>query len=72
MCVWLGYEDREWQLLTQAQIKDAVGNEYARAKDVAGEKRMAFTSLADSAFDVCFENILYSSMPSQTPRSPRP
>ncbi|KAL5348767.1 vesicle coat component [Pseudogymnoascus australis] len=41
-------------------IKDAVGNEYARAKDVAGEKRMAFTSLADSAFDVCFENILYS------------
>lgn len=58
----------EWQLLTQVQIKDAVGNEYARAKDVAGEKRMAFTSLADSAFDVCFENILYSSMCS--PRLP--
>lgn len=39
-------------------IKDAVGNEYARVKDVVAEKRMAFTSLADSAFDVCFENIL--------------
>ena len=40
------------------QIKDAVGNEYGRPKDVAGEKRMAFTSLADTAFDVCFENTL--------------
>jgi hypothetical protein len=53
------------------QIKDAVGNEYARAKDVAGEKRMAFTSLADSAFDVCFENILYSSMPPIPPSCDR-
>ncbi|MCJ1365625.1 vesicle coat component [Acarospora aff. strigata] len=42
-------------------IKDAVGNEYGRPKDVAGEKRMAFTSVADSAFDVCFENILTAS-----------
>jgi len=40
------------------QIKDAVGNDYGRPKDVAGEKRMAFTSLADTAFDVCFENTL--------------
>ena len=39
-------------------IKDAVGNDYGRPKDVAGEKRMAFTSLADTAFDVCFENTL--------------
>lgn len=39
------------------QIKDAVGNEYGRPKDVVGETRMAFTSLADTAFDVCFENI---------------
>ncbi len=38
------------------QIKDAVGNEYGRPKDVAGEQRMAFTSHADSSFDVCFEN----------------
>ncbi|KAI4170316.1 MAG: hypothetical protein LQ343_005069 [Gyalolechia ehrenbergii] len=40
------------------QIKDAVGNEYGRPKDIAGETRMAFTSHADSAFDVCFENQL--------------
>ena len=40
------------------QIKDAVGNEYGRPKDVAGENRYAFTSHADSAFDVCFMNIL--------------
>ncbi|KAK4556676.1 vesicle coat component [Recurvomyces mirabilis] len=39
-------------------IKDAVGNDYARPRDVAGENRLAFTSHADSAFDVCFENIL--------------
>ncbi|KAF3931979.1 hypothetical protein ABW20_dc0102525 [Dactylellina cionopaga] len=38
-------------------IKDAVGNEYGKPKDVAGETRMAFTSHADAAFDVCFENI---------------
>lgn len=42
----------------RSQIKDAVGNEYGRPKDVAGEKRMAFTSLADTAFDVCFSNTL--------------
>lgn len=41
-----------------SQIKDAVGNDYGRPKDVAGEQRMAFTSLADTAFDVCFENTL--------------
>ncbi|KAK5099013.1 vesicle coat component [Exophiala xenobiotica] len=39
-------------------IKDAVGNEYGRPKDVTGEKRMAFTSLADTAFDVCFTNTM--------------
>ncbi|EWC48777.1 hypothetical protein DRE_00082 [Drechslerella stenobrocha 248] len=38
-------------------IKDAVGNEYGKPKDVVGENRMAFTSHADAAFDVCFENI---------------
>lgn len=43
------------------QIKDAVGNDYGRPRDVAGESRYAFTSHADSAFDVCFENILTSS-----------
>jgi p24 family protein delta-1 len=43
------------------QIKDAVGNDYARPRDVAGEARFAFNAHADSAFDVCFENILQSS-----------
>ncbi|KAI9784328.1 MAG: vesicle coat component [Geoglossum umbratile] len=41
-------------------IKDAVGNDYGRPRDVIGESRMAFTSHADSAFDVCFENVLTS------------
>jgi hypothetical protein len=40
------------------QIKDAVGNDYGRPRDLAGESRHAFNSHADSAFDVCFENIL--------------
>lgn len=47
------------------QIKDAVGNDYARPRDVAGENRFAFNSHADSAFDVCFENILI-----KAPRTP--
>jgi len=42
-------------------IRDAVGNEYGKPKNVVGEARMAFTSHADSAFDVCFENILQDS-----------
>ncbi|MCJ1257216.1 vesicle coat component [Lignoscripta atroalba] len=41
-------------------IKDAVGNEYGKPRDIVGERRMAFTSHADSAFDVCFENTLTS------------
>ncbi|MCJ1375862.1 vesicle coat component [Loxospora ochrophaea] len=44
--------------MVNMHIKDAVGNEYGRPKDIVGESRMAFTSHADSAFDVCFENIL--------------
>jgi p24 family protein delta-1 len=39
------------------QIRDAVGNEYGKPKDVVGENRYAFTSHADAAFDVCFENV---------------
>lgn len=35
-----------------------MGNDYGRPKDVYGENRYAFTSHADSAFDVCFQNIL--------------
>ncbi len=40
------------------QIKDSVGNDYGRPRDVAGESRTVFTSLEDAAFDVCFENTL--------------
>jgi hypothetical protein len=40
------------------QIRDAVGNEYHKPKDVVGENRYAFTSHSDSAFDVCFENLI--------------
>ncbi|KAI9055820.1 hypothetical protein LZ554_000760 [Drepanopeziza brunnea f. sp. 'monogermtubi'] len=43
-------------MVLNMHIKDAVGNEYGRPKDVTGEKRMAFTSHADASFDVCFEN----------------
>ncbi|CAK7267493.1 vesicle coat component [Sporothrix epigloea] len=45
-------------MLVNMHIKDAVGNEYGRAKDVVGEQRTVFTSHADAAFDVCFENNL--------------
>lgn len=41
-----------------SQIKDTQDNEYGKPKDVVGETRLAFTSHTDSAFDVCFENIL--------------
>jgi len=44
--------------LTGTQIKDAVGNDYGRPRDIVGENRYAFTTHADSAFDVCFENII--------------
>jgi hypothetical protein len=35
-----------------------MGNDYGRPKDVVGETRQLFTSPADTAFDVCFENQL--------------
>lgn len=45
-----------------------MGNDYHRPKDVYGENRYAFTSHADSAFDVCFENVLTGSTPSSSPK----
>ncbi|KAF2404056.1 hypothetical protein EJ06DRAFT_541613 [Trichodelitschia bisporula] len=51
-----GYRGDGMQL--NLNIHDAVGNQYGRPRDVAGENRYAFTSHADSAFDVCFENIM--------------
>lgn len=44
-------------MMVNMHIKDAVGNEYGRPRDVAGEQRILFTSHDNSAFDVCFENI---------------
>ncbi|KAH8725046.1 emp24/gp25L/p24 family/GOLD-domain-containing protein [Phaeosphaeriaceae sp. PMI808] len=49
-------------------IRDAMGNDYHRPKDVVGENRYAFTSHADSAFDVCFENTYTGSSKSVNPR----
>lgn len=49
-------------------IRDAMGNDYHRPKDVVGENRYAFTSHEDSAFDVCFENTRTSASKSNNPR----
>lgn len=35
-----------------------MGNDHGRPKDIVGEVRQAFTSTADTAFDVCFDNQL--------------
>ncbi|PNP77133.1 hypothetical protein FNYG_09433 [Fusarium nygamai] len=48
-------------MVVNLYIRDAVGNEYGRPKDVVGESRTVFTSHADAAFDVCFENIVTGS-----------
>ncbi|KKP03319.1 endoplasmic reticulum vesicle protein 25 [Trichoderma harzianum] len=45
-------------MLVNIHVRDAIGNEYGRSKDVAGESRIVFTSHADAAFDVCFENLM--------------
>ncbi|KAJ5109173.1 Endoplasmic reticulum vesicle protein 25 [Penicillium angulare] len=39
-------------------IKDSMGNDHGRPRDIVGEVRQAFTSTADTAFDVCMENVL--------------
>ncbi|KAJ5569986.1 Endoplasmic reticulum vesicle protein 25 [Penicillium hispanicum] len=39
-------------------IKDSMGNDHGRPKDIVGEVRQAFTSTADTAFDVCLDNQL--------------
>jgi hypothetical protein len=35
-----------------------MGNDHGRPRDIVGEVRQAFTSTADTAFDVCLENQL--------------
>lgn len=51
------------ELTINWQIRDGLGNDYGRPKNVVGESRTAFTSLGDGAFDVCFENILDNGTP---------
>ncbi|CAL5874518.1 uncharacterized protein PFLUO_LOCUS8814 [Penicillium psychrofluorescens] len=48
-------------------IRDAMGNDHGKAKDIAGETRQAFTSPGDTAFDVCFENQLVGRSGVQNP-----
>ncbi|TGJ84029.1 hypothetical protein E0Z10_g4714 [Xylaria hypoxylon] len=48
-------------------IRDTVGNEYGRPRDVAGEQRTVFTSHADAAFDVCFENVMQGALKDMKP-----
>ncbi|KAK8050515.1 endoplasmic reticulum vesicle protein 25 [Apiospora phragmitis] len=60
-----GYKNDGMQV--NMKVRDALGNDYGRAKDIAGEQRQVFTSHADAAFDVCFENVLTGS---RTPGDP--
>jgi len=54
--------------IVNMHIRDAMGNDYHKPKDVVGENRYAFTSHSDSAFDVCFENLLDGSSHGTPPR----
>ncbi|RDA94643.1 hypothetical protein CP533_2492 [Ophiocordyceps camponoti-saundersi (nom. inval.)] len=54
-------------MMVNMHIRDALGNEYAKPRDVVGESRSVFTSHHDAAFDVCFENILTSGRRPTTP-----
>ncbi|CAD6500888.1 BgTH12-06592 [Blumeria graminis f. sp. triticale] len=54
-------------MVVNMNIKDAVGNQYGKPKDVVGEKKMVFTSHADASFDVCFINELSGSAPAHYP-----
>lgn len=44
--------------MERQQIKDALGNDYGRPKDIVGENRQTLTPASDTAFDVCFENLI--------------
>ncbi|KAJ5777881.1 Endoplasmic reticulum vesicle protein 25 [Penicillium odoratum] len=50
-----------------SQIKDSMGNDHGRPKDIVGEVRQAFTSTADTTFDVCMENLLVGRHSSPNP-----
>ncbi|KAG5986318.1 vesicle coat component [Claviceps pusilla] len=42
-------------------VRDAVGNEYGRPRDILGESRVTFQSHANTVFDVCLVNNIVSS-----------
>ncbi|CEJ80172.1 Putative Endoplasmic reticulum vesicle protein [[Torrubiella] hemipterigena] len=48
-------------MMINIAVRDTLGNEYGRARDVVGESKTIFTSHADAAFDVCYENLLSGS-----------
>ncbi|KAI2606362.1 emp24/gp25L/p24 family/GOLD-domain-containing protein [Hypoxylon fragiforme] len=56
-------------MVVNMRIMDNVGNEYGKPKDVVGEQRTVFTSHADAAFDVCFENVMTHSRMNNPTRS---
>ncbi|KAG5984401.1 vesicle coat component [Claviceps digitariae] len=37
-------------------VRDTLGNEYGRPRNILGESRVTFQSHADTAFDVCLDN----------------
>ncbi|KAL5116393.1 vesicle coat component [Pleosporales sp. CAS-2024a] len=49
-------------------IRDSMGNDYHRPKDVVGENRYVFTAHEDAAFDVCFQNVYTGAQLASTPR----
>ncbi|KAJ4145978.1 hypothetical protein LMH87_004809 [Akanthomyces muscarius] len=48
-------------MVVNIHIRDALGNEYGRPRDVVGENRVVFTSHSDASFDVCYENLFSGS-----------
>lgn len=48
------------------QIKDSLGNEHGRPRNIVGETRQTFTAPADTSFDVCFDNVLTTRRESST------
>ncbi|TQS36551.1 hypothetical protein Golomagni_02994 [Golovinomyces magnicellulatus] len=49
-------------MIVNINVKDALGNEYGKSKNVVGERHMAFNSHIDASFDVCLTNHLSGSV----------
>ncbi|QPH04329.1 vesicle coat component [Epichloe festucae Fl1] len=48
-------------MVVNMHVRDSLGNEYGRPRDIVGESRVTFQSHADVSFDVCFENMFSGS-----------